>query len=71
MNRKWVDDLSRTTNIDHNAQGQILSESLLKSRGERGATQEEVLAVVTWARGVHVEAAELKTLITRVRRATV
>jgi hypothetical protein len=59
----------RTTNIDHNAQAQILIESLLKSRGERGATQEEALAVVTWARGVHAEAAELKTLTTRVRRA--
>ena len=59
----------RTINIDHNAQGQILIESLLKSRGERGATQEEALAVVTWARGVHAETAELKTLTTRVRRA--
>lgn len=59
----------RTTNIDHNAQGQILIESLLKSRGERGATQEEALAVVTWARCVHAEAAELKALTTRVRRA--
>ena len=59
----------RTTNVDHNAQGQILIASLLKSRGERGATQEEALAVVTWARGVHAEAAELKTLTTRVRRA--
>lgn len=59
----------RTTSIDHNAQGQILIESLLKSRGATGATQEEALAVVTWARGVHAEAAELKTLTTRVRRA--
>jgi hypothetical protein len=59
----------RTTNIDHAAQGQILIESLLKSRGERGATQEEALAVVTWARSVHAESAELKTLTTRVRRA--
>jgi hypothetical protein len=59
----------RTTNIDHNAQAQILIESLLKSRGECGATQEEALAVVTWARGVHAEAAELKALTTRVRRA--
>ncbi|MBB6053948.1 hypothetical protein [Armatimonas rosea] len=59
----------RSTTVDHNAQGQILIESLLKSRGERGATQEEALAVVTWARGVHAEAAELKALTTRVRRA--
>nr|WP_309697215.1 hypothetical protein [Armatimonas sp.] len=59
----------RSSVVDHNAQGQILIESLLKSRGERGATQEEALAVVTWARGVHTEAAELKTLTTRVRRA--
>ena len=59
----------RTSIVDHNVQGQILIESLLKSRGERGATQEEALCVVIWARGVHAEAAELKTLTTRVRRA--
>ena len=59
----------RTATVDHGAQSQILIESLLKSRGVRGATQEEALAVVTWARGVHAEAAELKTLTTRVRRA--
>ncbi len=59
----------RSSVVDHGAQGQILIESLFKSRGERGATQEEALAVVTWARGVHTEAAELKTLTTRVRRA--
>lgn len=59
----------RSSVVDHNAQGQILIESLFKSRGERGATQEEALAVVTWARSVHAEAAELKTLTTRVRRA--
>lgn len=59
----------RSSAVDHNAQGQILIESLLKARGERGATQAEALAVVTWARGVHAEAAELKALTTRVRRA--
>ncbi|WP_309716597.1 hypothetical protein [Armatimonas sp.] len=59
----------RRTVVDHAAQGQILVASLLKSRGERGATQEEALAVVMWARGIHDEAAELKALSTRVRRA--
>ena len=59
----------RRSTVDHGAQGQILVASLLKSRGERGATQEEALAVVMWARGIHEEAAELKALSTRVRRA--
>ena len=59
----------RTTTVDHGAQAQILVESLLKGRGAQGASQEEALAVVLWARGVHAEAAELKTLTTRVRRA--
>ncbi len=59
----------RTTTVDHVAQAQILVESLLKGRGASGASQEEALAVVLWARGVHAEAAELKTLTTRVRRA--
>ena len=59
----------RTSTVDHGAQAQILVESLLKGRGASGASQEEALAVVLWARGVHAEAAELKTLTTRVRRA--
>jgi hypothetical protein len=59
----------RSSIVDHGTQSQILVESLLKSRGERGATLEEALAVVMWARGIHAEAAELKTLTTRVRRA--
>ena len=59
----------RRTTVDHAAQGQILVASLLSSRGERGATQEEALAVVMWARGIHDEATELKALSTRVRRA--
>ena len=59
----------RRTTVDHGTQGQILVASLLKSRGERGATQEEALAVVLWARGIHEEVSELKALSTRVRRA--
>jgi hypothetical protein len=59
----------RRTTVDHGAQGQILVASLLKSRGESGATQEEALAIVLWARGIHEEAAELKALSMRVRRA--
>lgn len=59
----------RRTTVDHAAQTQILVSSLLKARGERGATQGEALAVVQWARGIHNEAAELKTLSTRVRLA--
>ena len=59
----------RSRVIDHGTQGQILLASLLKSRGERGATREDALAVVQWARGVHAEAAELKALSTQVRKA--
>ena len=59
----------RSSVVDHGVQGQILVESLLKGRGAAGASQEEALAVVLWARGVHTEAAELKALTTRVRRA--
>ncbi|WP_309685983.1 hypothetical protein [Armatimonas sp.] len=59
----------RRSIVDHGAQGQILVASLLKSRGTQGATQGEALAVVLWARGIHEEAAELKALSTRVRRA--
>lgn len=59
----------RTARVDHGAQGEALVGSLLSGRGERGASQAEALAVVMWARGVHEEAAELKTLAARVRRA--
>jgi hypothetical protein len=59
----------RSSVVDHGAQAQILIDSLLKGRGAIGASQEEALAVVLWARGVHAEAEELKTLTTRVRRA--
>lgn len=58
----------RRTTVDHAAQSQILVASLLASRGEEGATQDEALAVVMWARKIHDEAAELKALSTRVRR---
>lgn len=59
----------RSSIVDHAGQGKSLLSSLLKSRGERGATQAEALSVILWARGIHEEAAELKTLSTRVRRA--
>lgn len=59
----------RRSTVDHEAQTAILIDSLLKGRGAAGATQEEALVVVNWARGVHAEEAELKTLTTRVRRA--
>ncbi|WP_395091453.1 hypothetical protein [Armatimonas sp.] len=59
----------RSTTVDHAAQTAILIDSLLKGRGASGASQEEALAVVNWARGVHAEDAELKVLTTRVRRA--
>ena len=59
----------RSSVVDHGAQAQILIDSLLRGRGASGASQQEALAVVLWARGVHAEAEELKTLTTRVRRA--
>jgi hypothetical protein len=59
----------RSSVVDHGAQAQILIDSLLRGRGATGASQEEALAVVLWARGIHAEAEELKTLTTRVRRA--
>ena len=59
----------RSTTVDHGAQTAILIDSLLKGRGASGASQEEALAVIQWARGVHAEVAELKTITTRVRRA--
>ena len=59
----------RRTVIDHAAQTQILVSALLKSRGDAGANQSEALAVVSWARGIYEEGAELKTLATRVRKA--
>ena len=59
----------RRSTVDHGAQAQILIDSLLRGRGASGASQEEALAVVNWASGVHAEDAELKVLTTRVRRA--
>jgi hypothetical protein len=58
----------RRTTIDHAAQTQILVSALLKARGGEGATQTDALSVVSWARGVHEEGAELKALATRVRK---
>lgn len=58
----------RRTVVDHAAQTQILASSLLKARGKEGAHLNEVQSVVTWARGVYAEGAELKTLATRVRK---
>ncbi|MGC4044861.1 MAG: hypothetical protein QM758_13795 [Armatimonas sp.] len=58
----------RRTVVDHAAQTQILVKALLKARGETGATLDDALKVISWARGVHDEGAELKTLATRVRK---
>jgi hypothetical protein len=58
----------RTGAIDHVAQTALLVEALLKTRGAEGASQEELQSVITWARGVHGEADELKTLVGRPRR---
>jgi hypothetical protein len=54
--------------IDHAAQTAILVDSLLKTRGTEGASQEELQSVINWARGVHAETEELKTLVGRPRR---
>ena len=59
----------RSSVVDHGAQTQILIDSLLRGRGASGASQEEALTVIQWARGVHAEEADLKALTTRVRRA--
>lgn len=58
----------RTGAVDHVAQTALLIEALLKTRGTGGASQEELQSVVNWARGVHSEAEELKTLVGRPRR---
>lgn len=54
--------------VDHAAQTALLVESLLKTRGSRGASQEELQAAIHWARSVHAEAEEFKTLEGRPRR---
>ena len=59
----------RRTVIDHVAQTKIIVNSLVKARGGAGASGADALAVVTWARGVHEEAAALKILTARVRKA--
>lgn len=59
----------RRTTVDYAAQTQILVSALLKTRSESGANQADLLTAVSWARGVHTEGAELKTLATRVRKA--
>jgi hypothetical protein len=58
----------RTGVVDHVAQTALLVDSLLKTRGAKGASQEELQAAINWARGVHAEAEELKTLVGRPRR---
>lgn len=55
--------------IDHAAQTAILVESLLKTRAGRGATQQELISVIEWARAVHAEAEALRVLAGRPRRA--
>ena len=59
----------RRTVIDHAGQTKTIVESLMKARGEAGASGADALAVVTWVRGVHEEAAALKILTARVRKA--
>jgi hypothetical protein len=58
----------RTGTIDHAAQTALLIEALLKTRGGAGASQEELQSVINWARGVHAETEEFKTLVGRPRR---
>ncbi|MGC4044888.1 MAG: hypothetical protein QM758_13930 [Armatimonas sp.] len=58
----------RRTTVDYAAQTDTLVSALLKARGESGVRQADALAVVNWARGVHTEGTELKTLATRVRK---
>ena len=57
-----------TADTGASAKTALLIESLLKTRGSRGASQEELQSVVNWARGVHAETEELKTLVGRPRR---
>lgn len=59
----------RSTTIDHAAQTQMLVEALLQARGRAGATLEDALRVILWARDVYAEAAEIAQLQTRVRLA--
>jgi hypothetical protein len=54
--------------FDHGAQTAMLVDALLKTRAGRGATQEELQAVVAWARGVHAETEALSGLASRPRR---
>lgn len=58
----------RRTTIDHAAQTILLVDAVLTSRAGRGATQDELQAVIAWARGVHSEAEALKLLVGRPRR---
>ena len=59
----------RRTVIDHVGQTKVLVESLMRARGGEGASGADALTVATWARGVHEEAAALKILTARVRKA--
>ena len=63
----------RRTTVDFVAQTTLLTNSLLASRAARGvmsgATHDEIVAVVTWARGIHEEDAAMRQLKTRPRRA--
>ena len=58
----------RRTNIDHEAQTTLLTESVLKCRGGRGATITELQTVIGWARSVHAEAEEFRSLASQPRR---
>jgi hypothetical protein len=53
---------------DYAAETVALVEAALKSRGSKGATQETLQSVISWARTVRAEGEELKTLQSRPRR---
>ena len=55
--------------IDHVAETKVIVTSLITARGGAGASQADTLTAVQWARGVHEEAAALKILTARVRKA--
>jgi hypothetical protein len=45
-----------------------LVEAVLRSRGAKGATQETLQSVITWARGIRDEGEQLRELASRPRR---
>lgn len=59
----------RRTTVNLAEQANVLISSLLTTRGATGASLDEILAVVSWARQIHEEGLALRTLATRPRRA--